>query len=249
MNEITWLQPQAFPILPDDTIHIWRSALNVSPEFHQVCQNILDISERERAKRFLFEEPSNRFTVSRGILRQLIGRYTQCSPNRIVFQNNAWGKPCLSADMGIQLQFNVTHTGDLALFAFSRNRNVGIDAEAVHQIDDIDRLVHNFFSDYECQEFQALPESQQLLAFFLGWTRKEAYIKGRGKGLSIPLNAFDVTLSPGKPVALLADRTDDEAVLQWRIIDIDVGQGYSAALAVGEGPEAINVCFYEYSGD
>jgi len=242
---MAWLQAPSALNLPDDTIHIWRMNLDVSCSHRQAYYELLNSAERKRAARYRFAEPRNRFIVARAELRQLIGRYINRAPDTITFDKNAWGKPALAECVDAHLEFNIAHSGDLALYAFSRNRIVGVDVEFIHPIEDVDHLVTNFFSVYEQQTFGQIPKEMQLQAFFNGWTRKEAYIKGQGKGLSIPLDSFDVTLLPGEPAALLADRTDETAVQRWKLMDIKAGNGYTAALAVETGGVALRVLCYD----
>lgn len=244
-----WKQPPLALHLPDDKIHLWKENLDVSSDCRQAYFDLLNPTERERAARYRFEEPRNRFVVTRAILRRLIGRYTHLSPDKIVFDTNTWGKPMLAECMDSHMEFNVAHSKDLALYAFASNRSVGVDVEYVHPIENVDHLVANFFSDYELQVFKQIPEELRLQAFFNGWTRKEAYIKGRGKGLSIPLNSFDVTLEPGESVALLEDRTNETEAQRWQLLDIKPGNGYTAALAVEGSVNAFDVLCYSMSDE
>ena len=240
-----WSPPPVELRLPGDRIHVWRSCLDVSTGEYQAYYSLLTSSECARAARYRFDEPRNRFIVARGILRQLLTLYTQLAPEKLELHENAWGKPSLLASAADNLEFNVAHSNDLALFAFSRNRCIGVDVEFIHLIENVDQLVTNFFSDNEQRIFKNIPAALQLPAFYKGWTRKEAYIKGRGKGLTIPLNTFDVSMRPGEPAALLADHSDETAVQHWKIMDIHAGSEYIAALAFGDAQQVCEVCYYD----
>ncbi len=162
-----------------------------------------------------------------------MGRYAGREPSAIAFRYGGWGKPGLDeARDGDGLQFNLSHSGDLALLAVARGRRLGIDVEAVRPMADAGPIAARFFSPRECERFRRLPESEQLAAFFRCWTRKEAYMKATGAGMSMPLDQFDVTLSPGEPPALLRVEGLPDEPSRWSYRDLDPGPGYLAALAV-----------------
>ncbi len=145
-----------------------------------------------------------------------------------------YGKPALAS--GGDLEFNLSHSGSLALCALAWKRPVGVDVEA-HR-DDVETLeiAELFFSEREIETLRELPEAARRHAFFLCWTRKEAYVKARGEGLSVPLGGFDVTCVPGEPARLTGLGDAAEEVARWSIADLDVGPGYSAAVAaIGAG--------------
>ena len=125
------------------------------------------------------------------------------------------------------------------LLAFTSQRPLGVDVEQIRPLQKMERLVERFFSPAERVAFRALPDGQREAAFFAGWTRKEAYIKGRGLGLALPLHQFDVTLAPAE-ARLLADRQTPAAVGSWVLRSLDFIPGYAAALAVrGEITEIV----------
>jgi 4'-phosphopantetheinyl transferase len=233
MNENQcWLAPTSHPALAGDEVHVWRASL--TPPEGQILrlEQTLDSDERNRADRFYFPKDRVAFVVSRGVLRSLLGRYLGAPPAEIQFAYNARGKPACRCDAGPSpLCFNLSHSGQLALYAVARGREVGVDVERNRPLSDFRQIAHRYFSEQETQTLRSLPTDQQEQAFFNCWTRKEAYIKGRGEGLSHPLHAFDVTLAPGEPAALLADRSDPSAAKSWRLQELAPGPGYTAALA------------------
>ena len=188
-------------------------------------------SEVARAERYRFEAPRRRFVAARGLLREILGGYLNLPPARMQFQTNAWGKPLLSQPQEA-LQFNVAHTSDLLLVAVTADRAVGIDVETVRPVENLNALVARTFSSRERAAFRILPPSQQLEAFYATWTRKEAYMKARGLGFHLPLGAFDVTVVPGAPPQVLADRHTPSEEDDWTLCNIFVASRYRVSLGV-----------------
>jgi 4'-phosphopantetheinyl transferase len=171
------------------------------------------------------------------VLRALLGRYLKLEPAKVQFVYNAWGKPTLAPGSGqAALQFNVSHSGELALYAFARQAEVGIDIEFIRTDLDYEEIAERFFSSHERATLRSLPAQVKGESFFRCWTRKEAYIKAKGQGLSIPLDQFSVTLRPGEPARLLHVQGDPQAAQRWSIQELAPDSGYLAALVVeGDG--------------
>ena len=222
-------------ILAADAVHVWRMGLRVTADCRERLATTLSAIERARAARFRFPEHRERFIVAHGALRDILSRYLNVSASELAFAANTHGKPALAPPEHAWLQFNLTHSGDLALVAVTRGRPIGIDVEHKIPPDDPARLVEQFFSENENAAFNALPESQREAAFFTGWTRKEAYIKALGEGLSTPLDQFDVSLAPDQPARLLADRLHPDHPAHWSLLDLNpdaIDPDYAAALAI-----------------
>ena len=219
-------------VLPENVVHIWKTEFGVSDMCLQRCYTYLNSHEYERAARYHFAEPRTRFVVARATLRYLISRYTDIAPNRVVLIENQWGKPVLASSEATNLEFNIAHSHELALFAFCRNKPVGIDIEYVRELPDMQSIVNHYFSETERDIYAHLSDEVKLNAFYRGWTCKEAYIKARGKGLSIPLTAFDVSLDPSEPAGLMMDRIHPGANLEWTLVDLKPAEDYTAALAI-----------------
>jgi len=196
---------------------------------------ILSPEELARASRFRIERDRRRFMNCRVKLRRVLARYLEVEPARLEFRYNQHGKPyvsrpCAGPDTGGHagssgnLYFNVSHAGSLAIFAVSRSREVGIDIERVDPSFVQEQIPERFFSPREVEMLRSLPESSQLEAFFNCWTRKEAYVKARGQGLSLPLQSFDVSLAPGEPAAFL------RGAGAWSLEAVPSEPGYVAAL-------------------
>jgi len=224
-----WLPPPENLRLLKDEVHVWRVSLNL-PEAHiQSLQRLLADDELKRAQRFYFQKDRNHFTIARGVLRHILGRYLNKSPSRLRFCYNSYGKPFLSKET---LCFNLSHSHGLALVALTLGRKIGVDLERVRSNTDFLAIAERFFSPQEVAVLQALPEHQQQEGFFNCWTRKEAYIKGKGRGLSIPLGKFAVSLAPGEPAKLLDVHWDSQEAPRWLLQALTPGPGYTAAFAV-----------------
>ena len=218
-----------------DEVHVWRASLDQSAFVVEQLRGTLAGDEKVRAGRFHFERDRVRYVVARGGLRAVLGRYLGVPPGRLRFDYSPYGKPSLAAEFGGgELDFNVSHSHSLALLAFARGRALGVDVEHLRAGAADDRLAERFFSANEVAALRALPAARQTRAFFDCWTRKEAYVKARGEGLSFPLADFDVSLRPGEPAALLCVRGDEREAARWTLRALDVAPNYAAAL-VAEG--------------
>jgi 4'-phosphopantetheinyl transferase len=192
----------------------------------------LSEDEGARAARFYFQKDREHFIVARGLLRSILGRYLDSEPSTLRFSYSNYGKPALVGAEEAALRFNLSHSGGLALLAVTRGREIGVDLERVRPDFVDDQIAERFFSPREVARLRALPPGVQLEAFFTCWTRKESYIKAHGEGLSLPLDGFDVTLTPGEPAALLSTRGDLREAALWSLRALHPWPGYVAALAV-----------------
>lgn len=223
-------------LLPQE-VHIWRTSLEAPTHVLEDLKVHLNVDELQKAGRFYFERDRRRYIVAHGVLRILLAHYLQQSPAALQFHANAYGKPALAA-LQIQppLQFNLSHSQEMALFAFVFEREIGVDIEYMRTNIEFNELARYSFSAHEYAAWSALPVEQQLQGFYHCWTRKEAYIKARGLGLSLKLNLFDVSLRPGEPAALLASREDPAEAARWSIYSLLPNPGYMGALVVeGQG--------------
>lgn len=226
------LAPENLIIQPDE-VHIWRASLDIGEVKVSQLMATLSADEIERAGRFHFRKDRDHFIVARGGLRDILSRYLPVSANELQFEYSAYGKPELDRNrIDSDLCFNVSHSHTMALIAVTVGTSVGVDIEFPR--DDLadEQIARRFFSNSEVETFLALPKDIQNNAFFACWTRKEAYIKGIGEGLSMPLDQFDVTLVPGEPAQLLHTRPDSGEAARWSLFEIYPGHGYIAAIAV-----------------
>lgn len=220
-------------VLESDEVHVWRSYLDLAASQIQALYQTLSADERSRAERFYFQQDQHRFIAARGILRAILGRYLRVESNQLRFGYGLYGKPALTGECGGEdLRFNLSHSDGLALYAVTRGREVGVDLERIRADFVDEQVAKRFFSPEEVSALQALPAHLQKEAFFNCWTRKEAYIKARGEGLSFPLDKFEVSLSPGAPAALVSTLSDPQEATRWSLHHLFPGPGYVGALAV-----------------
>lgn len=226
----SWSPGPKRPELTAEEVHVWRAWLDAGESEVARLRALLSDEERARADRFYFAKDRRHFTVARGLLRALAARYTGRPAELISFTYNEYGKPSLS-DEGAELRFNLSHSKGLALYAFARGREVGVDVEFSREDFGGEEIASRFFSPAEVAALRALPDAEKTRAFFNCWTRKEAYIKAHGLGLSLPLEGFDVSLAPGQPAALLGTRHDPAQAARWSLRALSPADGYAAALA------------------
>jgi len=215
-----------------DEVHVWRASLDCDERVLHQFDATLAPDEKGRAQRFVFQPDRNSYIAARGVLRELLGRYLNRAPAEIEFDYGPQGKPALrSGPSQTGVQFNISHSHGMALFAFTVGRQVGVDVELVRPDFAGEKIAERFFSSLEVMELRSLPETARDEGFFLCWTRKEAYIKARGEGLQIPLKSFHVSLTPGEPARLQADDSS-----RWSLRSLRPGGRYVGAVVVeGQG--------------
>jgi 4'-phosphopantetheinyl transferase len=227
-------------------VHVWRVDLAAHGDAAGGLAGALDDEERARAQRFYFERDRRRFAASHAILRDILRRYLGISAGEVRFTLDRYGKPSLAGEgeRG-DLRFNMSHSGELALYAVAAGRDVGVDVEYTEREFDFDAIAERFFSVAEAAEIRALAAGQRAQAFFNCWTRKEAYIKARGLGLFLELDSFSVStvaLTHGEAVAV---RLPPDAEGRWSVVNVDAGRGYAAAVAA-EGAHP-RVAFFDWA--
>jgi 4'-phosphopantetheinyl transferase len=237
-KSVRWAQPVDPLPLENGEVHVWRAKLDRSDELVKQFRNTLAADEIDRANRFHFERHRRDYVVGRGLLRELVGRYIGVRPETLVFSYGAYGKPALSGPH--PLRFNMSHSGGMALFGFTEKQDIGIDVEHIRADFASEDIARRFFSAVEVEGLSALPVEERVAAFFRCWTRKEAFIKATGKGLSQSLDGFDVSLTA--EAALL--RVCDDDAGRWKLFDLSVGEGYAGALAVEAPASRIRYCEY-----
>jgi 4'-phosphopantetheinyl transferase len=220
-----------------DTLQVHYARLDLSDEVVSPLHATLTTDERERAQRFATPLLERRFVTGRGLLRLVLAEALGSSPGAIRFTYGAYGKPAVAAPRsGGALQFNVSHSADRALIALARGRPLGVDLERVKPLADLGRIAARFFAPAEVRDLRALPAEERLAAFYTCWTRKEAYIKALGDGLAgLPLDAFEVTVSPGATPRLRAHHRDPAEPARWTMLDLSdrlPEPGFRAALVV-----------------
>jgi 4'-phosphopantetheinyl transferase len=229
-----WRVPCGRLSLLTNEVHLWRVALNPSGESVADFEAILAPDEIKRADRFRFERGRRRYVVKQALLRIILSEfYLDCRPVEIRFGTNRHGKPHLKRPFnGNRFFFNTSDSDELALFAFARNAMIGIDVECLRAVSDAAKIAAQTFCRAENLALHCLPPHQKQAAFFNCWTRKEAFIKALGKGLSYPLNRFEVSIAPGEAARLISIEDDFKEADKWSLASMLPMHGYIGALAV-----------------
>jgi 4'-phosphopantetheinyl transferase len=225
---------QAPRALATDVVHVWRIPVAADAAHANDFSCLLTPMEQARANRFTRGEDRARFELGRAVLRCLLARYLGVTPRQVGIEQDQAGKPVLDAstraDEGM-IHFNLSHSGGWIVAAFARSSAVGIDVEAVSAKSASAQLIEYLMSDNEMQSLQMLPKQQQVAAFFKCWTSKEAFVKGLGVGLSVPLKAIEVSVDPEVPAQLLSAPQELSAD-NWYLRTLDFSEGYAATLAL-----------------
>ncbi|MFT3781760.1 MAG: 4'-phosphopantetheinyl transferase superfamily protein [Nibricoccus sp.] len=211
----------------------------MAPEEASRLSERLSQSEVDRAARFLRVEDRMRYLAAHDMLRRILEYYLAVPAKDLVFRENKFGKPEIAnLPCGGRLAFNLAHSGDFAVLAVGRDLQVGIDIEEICLGSDFIEVAERLFSEPEVEDLKKVPPEEQPELFFRYWTRKEAYVKARGEGLSCSLRDFSVSGTP--PLQRCINNHPDE-VKQWSIFDLDINEGYASALATEGCVEKITV--------
>jgi 4'-phosphopantetheinyl transferase len=227
--------------LDSDDLHVWHVDLDCSASTVGRLRRFLSLDENIRADQFYFAIDQNRFVIARASLRTVLAGYLPAHPREITFRYGPQGKPSItnSSAAEINLSFNMAHSGSLALVAVGRRTHIGIDVEEIRADLAETKIAEDFFSTNEIEQLRSLPASKQLQAFFTCWTRKEAFLKAKGVGLSQALDQFSVTVDPDDRARLLETTWDPAEGSHWFLDSIDVGPAFAAALAIDSKPRRI----------
>lgn len=218
-------------------IHVWRADLALWAQRVERLESALSADERERAMRYAHEDDRRRFIAARAILRQIISRYVSNGPDQLEFSYGEQGKPALAGDFASTgIEFNMSHSGEMALYAVARSGSVGVDIEHPRPRTNYMRIAERFFSLEEYEALSELPAELRPVAFYRCWTRKEAYVKARGDGIAAGLHTFSVSLE--KRAQLLRSDAGPEEIKRWNLMALQPGGDYVAAVcAAGQTPE------------
>lgn len=228
-----WRKPPGALTFGSGEVHVWRAALDLPASRLRTLQGILSAEEKERARRFYFRRDRERFVAARGSLRTILAGYLDLDPVQLRFCSNPHGKPALGPEFGGErLRFNLAHSDGLGLIAVTRGKELGVDLERIRRNLASEMIARRFFSPAEVASLLALPEDLQCEAFFTCWTRKEAYVKARGEGLSIPLDGFTVSLASGDSLAPCSISGAVEHISSWSLHHLCPGPGFVGALAL-----------------
>jgi 4'-phosphopantetheinyl transferase len=230
MIENNWSIAPKEPIITKNYVHVWSISLAQTQEKITELRKILSSDELTRADRFYFDRDRNRFIVGRAMLRKILGCYLETAPEKLVFSYGSHGKPKVENN---PFFFNLSNSGDLALCGVTYEKEIGIDVEyLLRELKDAEAIAKRFFSAKESAEFLSLLPEERQLAFFRCWTRKEAYIKAIGDGLTYSLSNFDVTLTSEKEAKLLNVVTNPSEVDRWALKELNPAKDYIGAIIV-----------------
>lgn len=228
--------------LPADEVHLWYLLPDLHPpppSLLAAYEALLAPAERARQGRYRFEHSRREYLLTRALVRATLSRYAPVEPAAWTFRENEYGRPEVDVDGHRDLRFNLSNTRGLIACVVARCREVGVDVEDIERSGETVSIADSFFSSREVAALHALPAARRRDRFFEYWTLKEAYIKARGMGLSLPLDQFSFLLDDGPPIRIAFDpRLGDDAAT-WQFAQVDLSPQHRAAAAVrrGAGPD------------
>ena len=199
------------------TVDAWFASLDVEDDALAGMRRCLSAAEQRRADRFVFDRDRTAYIASHAALRQVLAQYIGCEAGEIQFGEAPLGKPFLRTAGAEGIEFNLSHSGGFACIGVTRGAAIGVDIEAVRDVDDMPLLARQCFAPAEVETLEQLPPASRLNGFFNAWTRKEAYIKAIGAGLSCPLESFEVTLAPGDEPRICVIDGSAEKAARWAL--------------------------------
>ncbi len=228
-----WNQPPGNIHLLTDDVHVWSALLDSPGETLQLLVQTLDSDERKRADRFYFEQDRTRFVVSHGLLRIILASYLNIEPDKLQFSYTSNGKPYLIQKFNDkELQFSLAHSHELALFALTFDRRIGVDIEKIYNFAETDQLANRILSRQEKAELRKHHPNEKLETLFRYWTCKEAYAKATGEGLALPVEEIHTSLVPGSMARLISIKRSVREASRWSLQELHPVPGFAAALAV-----------------
>lgn len=246
-NDQQWQPAIQGRLIQPNEVQVWRAFLDLNELPEENLLGALSADELSRASRFRFEKDQRRFIAARGMLRQILGVYLQKPPHILQFQYNTNGKPLLANASGDDtLQFNLSHSDHMVLYAFALNRNIGIDLERIRGGIEIEQIASKFFTEIELSSIEQVPKTKRNELFFQYWTRKEALIKATGVGLSFSLETFDVSRINGSILSPILLPSDEGGRPRWYAQDLLPNPGYTAAIVVEGGDCSFS--YWDYYG-
>ena len=232
-----------------DVVHIWHTRLDCLTHPLETYQHTLSSSEIMRGNRFINKTDQVKFFQSKAILRQVLSMYLKIRPEKIEFEIGKNGKPYL---VNTDLQFNLSHSGDFLLIAVTKKNEIGVDVECVRKKQDFLSLAERFFTTSEYEAIKKLSSENQVAAFYRCWTRKEAFMKATGLGLSFGLSEFEVAVENLLLTnsALLSIKKDNAESKKWTLQSVDMrdfSETYFAAFAVKQA--VTSILYWNYQGE
>lgn len=231
----SWAQPPAELPALEASVQVWVVRLDDASVDLERGRELLSPDERERAARFKFERHRRRYLIAHIALHEILSRYLAIEPAHLSFDLGTNGKPKLPQALAPSgIEFNLSHSNEMALLAVSHGRELGVDIEHVREQFEFQDVAERFFTAKEVTAMRGLPPPLQRQAFFKCWTSKEAFLKAKGTGLSGALDEVEISLRGDDQIRITAN------VPNWWLFELDPIAGYEAALVVAGAPAAIH---------
>ena len=243
LSTLLWTAPPQELALADNNVDVWLISLTQPSAVAEAFADVLSSAEQERAARFKFDKHRRPFVVAHAALRLILSRYLNMAPLDLPFVTGVNGKPSLAPELsGSGLQFNLSHSHEMALFGVTRRHEIGVDIEWIKEDYGFDEVAERFFTAKEVSELRALPVHLQRQGFFKCWTSKEAFLKAKGTGLSGKLDEVEITLIEEQQVRI------DASVPGWTLSELTPGNGYEAAVVVEGGSLPVRCYRWQSAG-
>jgi 4'-phosphopantetheinyl transferase len=239
MNDNDWGNLAGKFSLPQGEVHVLRIDLDRVSTSRLPSLSILADEEIKRANHIHLDMERKRFITRRILFRVILSRYLAVEPGKLEFDYNPYGKPSLKQPAGSSICFNTAHSEQFALFTFCLGNQLGVDIERIRLDIDYENIAGQYFTPGERSAIMARPGDDRSELFYTFWTRKEAYIKGRGMGLSIPLDGFDVSQTNHGVFYPVEYVDDKQKKSEWILLDLPSTRGFAGALAVEHGNQVI----------
>lgn len=229
-------------------VHIWYLDLNLYLDKLEKFKTILSQEELTKAFKFKFEKHQNRFIITRANLRLILSKYINIKPENIEFIYSEKGKPSLAQNYNnVGIEFNLSHSGELALYAVTKDKKIGIDVEKIRTNCDVESIAKRFFCESEYQFISRLPEKEKEKAFYQLWTGKEAYLKATGEGLGGGLDTIELDLE-SKEIKIAKIKGEEKNVNNWYLYELKMPENYLGSLAVETVSDfsSLNLCLVQW---
>lgn len=217
-------------VIDDYQVHLWQVNLKTLSFYPKDISKTLSPEELERANKYKFIKDQELFILRRYLLRLILSQYCHCQPHQMIYRYNSCKKPLINIPEFKKIKFNMSYSYDLLLIGLCRQNDIGVDIEKVREISDLENIASENFSHHELEYFNS--QLNKTTSFFKIWTRKEAFIKAKGKGLYYPLKSFSVEVDPSESYEHLLNHTHPLESKLWRTADLNTSDGYVASMAV-----------------